>query len=196
MSFFKNLFDKIFGGEGKNKSPQGLLDYGDTLKHADVDYKFAQLFTLSGGIFNYCGDEAEALSVLHDIIDSENITSVFCCDEDLQKFLDVTKTPYTGLLCKQNNAAFITCEYLIAFDAKIVLSSDNILHFTNQMLPEKIFVKANSGRPQRGHVKNKTEKPHKKNNLNKRRKVKFRQSKQEISKTFLTFARRLIFLNF
>ena len=111
MSFFKNLIGKIFGGEGKNKSPQGLLDYGDTLKHADVDYKFAQLFTLSGGIFNYCGDEAEALSVLHDIIDSENITSVFCCDED--------------------------------FDAKIVLSSDNILHFNNQMLPEKIIVMAN-----------------------------------------------------
>ena len=37
MSFFKNLFGKIFGGEEKNKSPQGLLDYGDTLKHADVD---------------------------------------------------------------------------------------------------------------------------------------------------------------
>ena len=143
MSFFKNLFGKIFGGEEKNKSPQGLLDYGDTLKHADVDYKFAQLFTLSGGVFNYCVNEAEALPILHKIIDSENITSVFCCDEDLQKFLDVTKTPYTGLLCKQNNAAFITCEYLIAFDAKIVLSSDNILHFNNQMLPEKIIVMAN-----------------------------------------------------
>ena len=58
MSFFKNLIGKIFGGEEKNKSPQGLLDYGDTLKHADVDYKFAQLFTLSGGVFNYCVNEA------------------------------------------------------------------------------------------------------------------------------------------
>jgi len=143
LSFFKNLIGKIFGGEEKNKSPQGLLDYGDTLKHADVDYKFAQLFTLSGGVFNYCGNEAEALPVLHKIIDSENITSVFCCDEDLQKFLDVTKTPYTELLCKQNDAAFITCEYLIAFDGKIVLSCDNILHFSNQMLPEKIIIMAN-----------------------------------------------------
>ena len=129
--------------------------------------KFAQLFTLSGGIFNYCGDEAEALSVLHDIIDSENITSVFCCDEDLQKFLDVTKTPYTGLLCKQNNAAFITCEYLIAFDAKN-RAFQVIIYciFNNQMLPEKNHrygeCFADSGRPQRGHVKNKTEKPHKK----------------------------------
>ena len=143
MSFFKNLFGKIFGGEEKNKSPQGLLDYGDTLKHADVDYKFAQLFTLSGGVFNYCANEAEALPILHKIIDSENITSVFCCDEDLQKFLDVTKTPYTELLCKQNDAAFITCEYLSAFDGKIVLSCDNILHFSNQMLPEKIIIMAN-----------------------------------------------------
>ena len=143
MSFFKNLFGKIFGGEEKNKSPQGLLDYGDTLKHADVDYKFAQLFTLSGGVFIYCVNEAEALPILHKIIDSENITSVFCCDEDLQKFLDVTKTPYTELLCKQNDAAFITCEYLIAFDGKIMLSYNNILHFDNQMLPEKIIIMAN-----------------------------------------------------
>jgi len=86
---------------------------------------------------------AEALSLLHDIIDSENITSVFCCDEDLQKFLDVTKTPYTKLLSEQNGAAFITCEYLIAFDGKIMLSCDNILHFDNQMLPEKIIIMAN-----------------------------------------------------
>ena len=143
MSFFKNLIGKIFGGEEKNKSPQGLLDYGDTLKHADVDYKFAQLFTLSGGVFNYCGNEAEALPILHKIIDSENITSVFCCDEDLQKFLDATKTSYTKCLDKRNDAAFITCEYLIAFDAKIVLSCDNILHFSNQMLPEKIIIMAN-----------------------------------------------------
>ena len=143
MSFFKNLFGKIFGGEEKNKSPQGLLDYGDTLKHADVDYKFAQLFTLSGGVFNYCGNEAEALPILHKIINSENITSVFCCDEDLQKFLDATKTSYTKCLDKRNDAAFITCEYLIAFDAKIVLSCDNILHFSNQMLPEKIIIMAN-----------------------------------------------------
>ena len=78
MSFFKNLFGKIFGGEEKNKSPQGLLDYGDTLKHADVDYKFAQLFTLSGGVFNYSVNEAEALPMHHKIIDYESINSVFC----------------------------------------------------------------------------------------------------------------------
>jgi len=32
---------------------------------------------------------------------------------------------------------------LIAFDGKIMLSYNNILHFDNQMLPEKIIIMAN-----------------------------------------------------
>lgn len=144
MSFFQNIFNSILGKSEEDKEQdKGLLEYGDQLKNTDLDYKFAQLFTLSGGIFNYCGDEAEALSILQKIIQVEQISSVFCCDEDLQKFLDVTQTPYTCYLDAQNNAAFITCEYLIAYDGKIMLSHNNILHFNSLHLPEKIIVIAN-----------------------------------------------------
>ena len=139
----KNIFNKIFNSEEETKSSQGLLEYGDKLKNSDVDYRFAQLFTLSGGIFNYCANESEALSILNKIISMERISSVFCCDKDLQNFLDVTKTPYTPLLEEQNDSAFITCEYLIAYDGRIMLSYDNILHFTPYMLPEKIIIMAN-----------------------------------------------------
>lgn len=143
MNFFQNILNNFFGkNEESQERNKGILEYGDQLKNTDLDYKFAQLFTLSGGVFNYCADEAEALSILNKIIKAEQISSVFCCDEDLQKFLDVTKTNHTSCLTSQNDAAFITCEYLIAYDGRIMLSHNNILHFNSLRLPEKIIVMA------------------------------------------------------
>ena len=143
MNFFQNILNNFFGkNEESQERNKGILEYGDQLKNTDLDYKFAQLFTLSGGIFNYCADEAEALGILNKIIKTEQISSVFCCDEDLQKFLNVTKTNHTSCLTPQNDAAFITCEYLIAYDGRIMLSYNNILHFNSLKLPEKIIVMA------------------------------------------------------
>lgn len=144
MSFFQNIINKLFNNEEQeNERQKGLLEYGDQLKNSDPDYKFAELFTASGGIFNYCADEREALSTLNKIINVELISSVFCCDEDLAKFLDVLKTPYTQTLTHNNNAAFLTCEYLIAYDGRIMLSHNNILHYNSFSLPEKIIIMAN-----------------------------------------------------
>lgn len=143
MNFFQNILNNFFGkNEESQERNKGILEYGDQLKNTDLDYKFAQLFTLSGGIFNYCVDEAEALGILNKIIKTEQISSVFCCDEDLQKFLDVTKTNHTSCLTPQNDAAFITCEYLIAYDGRIMLSHNNILHFNSLRFPEKIIIMA------------------------------------------------------
>lgn len=120
-----------------------MLEYGDELKNSDLDYRFAQLFTLSGGTFNYCADEAEALGILNKIIQVEQISSVFCCDGDLKNFLNVTRTPYTSTLDINNDAAFITCEYLVAYDGRIVLSHNNILYFNSLKLPKKVIIIAN-----------------------------------------------------
>lgn len=142
MSLFKKFINKILIKEQEEERP-AILEYGDQLKNSDLDFKFAQLFTLSGGIFNYCSDDAEALNTLNKIIKLEGIRSVFCCDKDLAKFLDVTKTHYTQNLDINNDAAFLTCEYLIAYDGRIMLSHNNILHYNSARLPEKIIVMAN-----------------------------------------------------
>ena len=141
MSFFKKIVSKF------TKHPedeiQSLEKLGDSLKHADLDYKFAQLFTHSGGFFNYCADEAEALQILNQIIKIEEIHSVFCPDKDLQNFLNVVKTDFTPDLELSNDAAFISCEYLIAYDGRIMLSHNNILHHHSSRLPSKIIIIAN-----------------------------------------------------
>ncbi|MGI9651251.1 LUD domain-containing protein [Chryseobacterium sp. RLHN22] len=142
MSLFKRIVSKLTN-QPEPEEKQSLEKLGDSLKNADLDYKFAQLFTHSGGFFNYCADEAEALQTLNQIIKIEGINSVFCCDKDLQGFLNVVKVNHTPELDMRNNAAFITCEYLIAYDGRIMLSHNNILHYHSSRLPEKIIIMAN-----------------------------------------------------
>ena len=142
MSLFKKIVGKILN-QPEEEENQDLIKLGDQLKNADLDYKFAQLFTHSGGFFNYCADEAEALQTLNHILKIEDIKSVFCWDHDLKNFLDVVKVPYTKELELLNDCAFITCEYLIAYDGRIMLSHNNILHYHSSRLPEKIIIMAN-----------------------------------------------------
>ena len=107
MSIFKKFVSKILNQEEQEENTN-VTKLADQLKNADLDYKFAQLFTTSGGFFNYCADEAEALQTLNQIVKIEGIKNVFCCDEDLQNFLNVTKTNFTTSLDINNDAAFIT----------------------------------------------------------------------------------------
>ena len=142
MSLFKKLVGKILNQPDEDEE-QDLVKLGDQLKNADLDYKFAQLFTHSGGFFNYCADEAEALQTLNHILKIEDVKSIFCWDHDLKNFLNVVNVPYTTELELFNDCAFITCEYLIAFDGRIMLSHNNIKHFHSSRLPEKIIIMAN-----------------------------------------------------
>ncbi|WP_294323455.1 LUD domain-containing protein [uncultured Chryseobacterium sp.] len=142
MNLFKKIVSKLTN-QPEEEQKQSLEKLGDSLKNADLDYKFAQLFTHSGGFFNYCADEAEALQTLHQIIKIEGIRNMFCWDKDLQNFLNVVKTSYTAELQPGNDASFITCEYLIAYDGRIMLSHNSILHYHSSRLPDKIIIMAN-----------------------------------------------------
>ncbi len=75
MSIFKKFVNKLFNKDEEEEITSVRL--GDQLKNADLDYKFAQLFTHSGGYFNYCADEAEALQALNSIVKLEQVKSVF-----------------------------------------------------------------------------------------------------------------------
>ncbi|MBL1221914.1 hypothetical protein JET18_13760 [Chryseobacterium sp. L7] len=142
MNLFKRIVNKLTN-QPEEEEKQSLEKLGDSLKNADLDYKFAQLFTHSGGFFNYCADEAEALQTLNQIVKIEGISNVFCWDKELQNFLNVVKIPYTSEMDPSNDTAFITCEYLIAYDGRIMLSHNNILHYHSSRLPGKIIIMAN-----------------------------------------------------
>lgn len=143
MSFLKKIIGKLLNQPEEVEEKPNIVKLGDELKNADIDYKFAQLFSHSGGFFNYCADESEVLSILSQIIKAENIQSVFCYDEDLKNFLNVLKTSFTEDITSSNDMAFITCEYLIAHNGSIMLSQNNIKHYHSSRLPEKVVIMAN-----------------------------------------------------
>ncbi|RMZ60977.1 hypothetical protein D1632_03130 [Chryseobacterium nematophagum] len=142
LNLFKRIVSKLTN-QPEEDEKQSLEKLGDSLKNADLDYKFAQLFTHSGGFFNYCADEAEALKTLQQIVKIEGINNFFCWDKELQNFLNVIKVAYTNELNALDDAVFITCEYLIAYDGRIMLSHNNILHYHSSKLPNKIIIIAN-----------------------------------------------------
>jgi len=142
LNLFKKIVSKLTN-QPEEEDKQSLEKLGDSLKNADLDYKFAQLFTHSGGFFNYCADEGEALQTLNQIVKIEGIKNIFCWDKELQNFLNVVKVPYTSDLEHSSDSAFITCEYLIAYDGRIMLSHNNILHYHSSRLPSKIIIIAN-----------------------------------------------------
>lgn len=142
MNFLKKIVRKLMNQQDEEPE-KNLVDLGEQLKNADLDYRFAQMFTDSGGDFNYCEDESQALKTLNEILKGEDVKSCFCWDEDLKNFLNVINRPYTERLELFNDAAFITCEYLIAYDGRIMLSSNNIQHYHSSRLPKKIIIMAN-----------------------------------------------------
>ncbi len=137
--WFKNLF-----GKQEEHRVDDVLKLGEKLKNADLDVKFAQLFTHSGGLFNYCANEQEALQVLYKIFASEHLQKSFCPDETLQKFISAIGKAqnWTPELAPNVDSAFLTCEYLIAYDGRIMLSHNNILHYPPSTLPKKIIFMA------------------------------------------------------
>lgn len=134
--------DKVIGQPEADSTPS-LEELTDSLRGLDLDVRFARVFTHSGGFFNYCADEAEALQILNKIIKIEGLKSFYCWDEDLKNFLNVLNADYTEKLEPRNDVSFLTCEYLIAYDGKIVLSANNVKHYQANQLPKTVIVMAN-----------------------------------------------------
>jgi hypothetical protein len=57
LSLFKKIVSKILNQDEQQDDPN-VTKLADQLRNADLDYKFAQLFTASGGFFNYCSSLA------------------------------------------------------------------------------------------------------------------------------------------
>jgi len=143
LDFLKVIFKKFFCSNKKNGEDMTYVQLGDKLKGANPCERFARLFEHLGGYFSRCLNEKQVKVVLRKILKQENLNCAFCCEKKLQKILNAVKFKYTEDLNAVNDAAVISCECLIAFDGRIMLSYNNIKHFSVSLLPEKIIIIAN-----------------------------------------------------
>jgi L-lactate dehydrogenase complex protein LldG len=142
MSDNKSLFGKAFSSlkkafsnpEEEEQKKETVSKYMPEQK-APLDVQFAKSFTDLNGIFLYCQDEEELLLNLKGVCIESNIKNILAFDPEIK-----SKVERASVLCTDNESetdidAFISpCEYLIAFNGGIMISS----YQTNARALEKL----------------------------------------------------------
>lgn len=111
-------------------------------KKDPIDVQFTKNFVASGAFFFYSENEQEILKNLKDIVDNENINEILCFDNDLKSLLNRLNVKHTEDFDTFSNYAFIKCEYLMAFDGSIMMSSHQTKGRKQDEMPENLIVYA------------------------------------------------------
>lgn len=121
MSMWKKFKQLLIPGDDSS-SQDSDEEFVSFQSNDPIDVLFAKNFNAGGGQFFYCENEQEALENLNEIINNEQVDEVICFEDKLQSFLKRINVRFTNIT---NNAdfSFIECEYLVAYDGAIMLSS-------------------------------------------------------------------------
>lgn len=128
----KDFLSKIFGkktNEVANKkeeaidlSPNLIMD--ETVEdNEDSETRFVRLYNETGGKFLYSDNESELLSYLKEISSENQCSSFWCANTKLQRYLTSLNVSFTTVPDANNQINLIDCEYLIAFNGSIMISS-------------------------------------------------------------------------
>ncbi|MDR1876102.1 MAG: hypothetical protein LBQ84_00605 [Flavobacteriaceae bacterium] len=130
------FLDKLFGRK-KTEGPTDL-NFNDECEEEDVI--FTRKFKAGGGMFFYCESKQEALQYLHEVFINEDISEVLCIEPKLISLIDALDCNYTTQGSGDQDVALINCEYLVALDGSIMVSSDQTFSLKKSDLPQKIIV--------------------------------------------------------
>lgn len=140
-----SLFRKIFGikdSEGDNIKNEERGRYMPEIK-LPIDEKFTINFKGNGGKFLYCENMQEIYNALNEVLKENKWENkeVFLIDErlkDLFKDFDLNTTKKTT----ESTYFFSTCEYLIADDGSLLISSNQIAEKKLKELPPNFIIYA------------------------------------------------------
>lgn len=139
-----SVFRKIFGSISKSDKEQPE-DKGDNKflpkKDIPIDESFTIKFNENGGKFLYCEKLDEAYVFLQQILDENNWSDkmALVLNEKLkEKFKDFEWKTTNSV--KKGHFFFTTCEYLIANDGSLLISSNQIAEKKLNELPKNFIV--------------------------------------------------------
>ena len=143
-----NLFRKIFSAKSKEEEKTSEKDHSDKYlpkKQLPVDELFTVNFNQNGGKFLYSESLEEAQEFLQKILEENNWedkTALILNSKLKQKFKNfewqTTKNINDGYFL------FTTCEYLIANDGSLLISSNQIAEKKLKELPKNFIVFAST----------------------------------------------------
>ena len=101
------------------------------------DMVFVKKFNAAGGNFIYCEDQKEFLFSINSILLENNISELICFDASIKKKLDQANIQYKIELrgnSIKSTFLLMPCEYLIAFDGSIMVSSDQTKKYKTMII--------------------------------------------------------------
>lgn len=140
-----SLFRKIFGikdSEGDNIKNEGRGKYMPEIK-LPIDEKFTINFKGNGGKFLYCENMQEIYNTLKEVLHENKWEDkeVFIIDDRLKNlFKDFDLNPTKKI--SDSTYFFSTCEFLIADDGSLLISSNQIAEKKLKELPPNFIIYA------------------------------------------------------
>jgi len=129
----------------KTENPYPSLDMDSSVYNDFTEYKditFAEKFTLAGGKFIYCENESELRTNLQALVTEKSFETIVCKDPLITEILDKSNIQYTDKVIEldENSAGITQCEYLIARQGSIMVSSKQISGRRLNVFPETHIV--------------------------------------------------------
>jgi L-lactate utilization protein LutC len=132
---FKNIREELFP---KKKLPSSNLF--EISKEDPIDVIFAKNLNNSGGKFFYCKDIQNLKKILEKLISHLEINKLYCSDNKLQNTFNLDSLT-VKLDNKKNYQGIITnCEFIIADQGKVMLSSEQIQNKKISNLPKELII--------------------------------------------------------
>lgn len=138
-----SLFAKIFSSlrpKAPEKSSEASAPSKPVINPEHLEALFADRFVTAGGKFIFCEHRDEVIKTLQDIFTEEQIESLSCNDSYLKALAREAGIVQLFDLSKPTDAAFITCELLIANNGGIMVTANQTYHIKIQNLPNTIIV--------------------------------------------------------
>lgn len=120
----RKLFHKLFHSSKEKEEPTS--QYAPEQEFLPLDERFVINFKNNGGIFVYCETMKEVLEAFDGIIGENAQAKIHCPNSEIENMFWEEFLPFfTNSL--ENASVFLTdCEYLVAFNGSILISSNQL----------------------------------------------------------------------
>lgn len=145
MSMWKKIKQLIVPPSDETENDDSDLEFVTFQTKEAIDVLFTRNFVAGGGHFFYCENEQEALENLKDVIDNEQIEEIVCFDDKLKSLVNRLNVKQIKNFNSNFDFAFIECEYLVAFDGAIMLSSHQTNGRKQEDIPNNVIIYASPG---------------------------------------------------
>ena len=140
-----NFVEKIKSAIFPKSKEANLEDTENSSSINDAEFEdviFAKTLNENNGKFFYCENTEEVKGILKDLITEFEFENIFCKEEKLQSMLKSVNIPFKGSNFASCDVILSSCEYLIADQGKVMLSTIQLGPENVKDLPSKHMVLA------------------------------------------------------